>query len=60
MPAFAALLAESGCIRPSPAVFEVASDSPCLKLMKKGCRSSKVARVARRFSDAGILVNADR
>jgi radical SAM superfamily enzyme YgiQ (UPF0313 family) len=50
------LLAESGCIAISGGL-EVASDR-LLKLMKKGVSVAQVARVARAFSDAGILVHA--
>jgi radical SAM superfamily enzyme YgiQ (UPF0313 family) len=50
------LLAESGCIAVTGGL-EVASDR-VLKLMKKGVSVEQVARVARAFSDAGILVHA--
>jgi radical SAM superfamily enzyme YgiQ (UPF0313 family) len=50
------LLAESGCIAVTGGL-EVASDR-LLKLMKKGVSVEQVARVARAFSDAGILVHA--
>ena len=50
------LLAESGCIAVTGGL-EVASDR-LLKLMKKGVTVEQVARVARAFSDAGILVHA--
>jgi radical SAM superfamily enzyme YgiQ (UPF0313 family) len=49
-------LADSGCIAISGGL-EVASDR-LLKLMKKGVTVEQVARVARAFSDAGILVHA--
>jgi len=49
-------LADSGCIAISGGL-EVASDR-LLKLMKKGVTVDQVARVARAFSDAGILVHA--
>ncbi len=49
-------LADSGCIAISGGL-EVASDR-LLKLMKKGVSVEQVARVARAFSDAGILVHA--
>jgi len=49
-------LADSGCIAVSGGL-EVASDR-LLKLMKKGVTVEQVARVARAFSDAGILVHA--
>jgi radical SAM superfamily enzyme YgiQ (UPF0313 family) len=50
------LLAESGCIAVTGGL-EVASDR-LLKLMNKGVSVEQVARVARAFSDAGILVHA--
>jgi Radical SAM superfamily len=50
------LLADSGCIAVTGGL-EVASDR-LLKLMKKGVSVEQVARVARAFSDAGILVHA--
>ena len=50
------LLAESGCIAVTGGL-EVASDR-LLKLMKKGVSVEQVARVARAFADAGILVHA--
>jgi hypothetical protein len=50
------LLAESGCIAVTGGL-EVASDR-LLKLMKKGVSVEQVARVARAFSDSGILVHA--
>jgi radical SAM superfamily enzyme YgiQ (UPF0313 family) len=49
-------LARSGCIAISGGL-EVASDR-LLTLMKKGVTVAQVARVARAFSDAGILVHA--
>ncbi|HWH78234.1 MAG TPA: radical SAM protein, partial [Candidatus Binatus sp.] len=49
-------LADSGCIAVSGGL-EVASDR-LLNLMKKGVSVEQVARVARGFSDAGILVHA--
>ena len=49
-------LADSGCIAISGGL-EVASDR-LLKLMRKGVTVEQVARVARAFSDAGILVHA--
>jgi len=49
-------LAGSGCIAISGGL-EVASDR-LLNLMKKGVSVEQVARVARAFSDAGILVHA--
>jgi Radical SAM superfamily len=50
------LLADSGCIAVTGGL-EVASDR-LLKLMKKGVSVGQVARVARAFSEAGILVHA--
>jgi len=50
------LLAESGCIAVTGGL-EVASDR-LLKLMQKGVSIEQVARVARAFSEAGILVHA--
>ena len=50
------LLARSGCVAVSGGL-EVASDR-LLALMKKGVTVAQVARVARAFSDAGILVHA--
>ena len=50
------LLADSGCIAVTGGL-EVASDR-LLKLMQKGVSVEQVARVARAFSDAGILVHA--
>jgi radical SAM superfamily enzyme YgiQ (UPF0313 family) len=50
------LLARSGCVAISGGL-EVASDR-LLTLMKKGVTVAQVARVARAFSDAGVLVHA--
>jgi radical SAM superfamily enzyme YgiQ (UPF0313 family) len=50
------LLARSGCVAVSGGL-EVASDR-LLDLMKKGVTVSQVARVARAFTDAGVLVHA--
>jgi radical SAM superfamily enzyme YgiQ (UPF0313 family) len=50
------LLARSGCVAVSGGL-EVASDR-LLELMKKGVTVSQVARVARAFTDAGVLVHA--
>ncbi len=50
------LLARSGCVAVSGGL-EVASDR-LLTLMKKGVTVAQVARVARAFSEAGILVHA--
>jgi len=55
-PALCQELADSGCIAISGGL-EVASDR-LLKLMKKGVSVEQVTRVARAFSDAGILVHA--
>jgi hypothetical protein len=55
-PGLCELLAASGCIAVTGGL-EVASDR-LLKLMKKGVSVEQVARVARAFSDAGILVHA--
>jgi radical SAM superfamily enzyme YgiQ (UPF0313 family) len=55
-PALVDLLARSGCIAVSGGL-EVASDR-LLTLMKKGVTVAQVARVARAFSDAGVLVHA--
>ncbi|HET6150174.1 MAG TPA: radical SAM protein [Polyangia bacterium] len=55
-PALVALLARSGCVAVSGGL-EVASDR-LLALMKKGVTVAQVARVARAFSDAGVLVHA--
>jgi hypothetical protein len=50
------LLARSGCVAVSGGL-EVASDR-LLALMQKGVTVAQVARVARAFSDAGVLVHA--
>jgi radical SAM superfamily enzyme YgiQ (UPF0313 family) len=55
-PKLVALLARSGCVAVAGGL-EVASDR-LLALMKKGVTVAQVARVARDFSDAGILVHA--
>jgi hypothetical protein len=55
-PELCALLAESGCVAVSGGL-EVASDR-LLSLMKKGVTVAQVARVARAFTDAGIMVHA--
>jgi hypothetical protein len=55
-PELCALLAESGCVAVSGGL-EVASDR-LLGLMKKGVTVAQVARVARAFTDAGIMVHA--
>lgn len=55
-PEVVALLARSGCVAISGGL-EVASDR-LLALMKKGVTVAQVARVARAFSDAGVLVHA--
>jgi radical SAM superfamily enzyme YgiQ (UPF0313 family) len=55
-PELVELLARSGCVAVSGGL-EVASDR-LLSLMKKGVTVAQVARVARAFSDAGILVHA--
>jgi len=55
-PALAALLARSGCIAVSGGL-EVASDR-LLSLMDKGVTVGQVARVARAFTDAGVMVHA--
>jgi radical SAM superfamily enzyme YgiQ (UPF0313 family) len=55
-PALVDLLARSGCVAISGGL-EVASDR-LLTLMKKGVTVAQVARVARAFSDAGVLVHA--
>jgi radical SAM superfamily enzyme YgiQ (UPF0313 family) len=55
-PALAALLARSGCVAVSGGL-EVASDR-LLELMKKGVTVAQVARVARAFTDAGVMVHA--
>jgi radical SAM superfamily enzyme YgiQ (UPF0313 family) len=55
-PRLVALLARSGCVAVTGGL-EVASDR-LLALMKKGVTVAQVARVARDFSDAGVLVHA--
>jgi radical SAM superfamily enzyme YgiQ (UPF0313 family) len=55
-PQLVELLARSGCVAVSGGL-EVASDR-LLDLMKKGVTVAQVARVARAFSDAGVLVHA--
>lgn len=55
-PELADLLAASGCVAISGGL-EVASDR-LLAMMKKGVTVAQVARVARAFSDAGVLVHA--
>lgn len=55
-PELVELLARSGCVAVSGGL-EVASDR-LLALMKKGVTVAQVARVARAFSDVGILVHA--
>jgi radical SAM superfamily enzyme YgiQ (UPF0313 family) len=50
------LLARSGCVAVSGGL-EVASDR-LLELMQKGVTVAQVARVARAFTDAGVLVHA--
>jgi radical SAM superfamily enzyme YgiQ (UPF0313 family) len=55
-PALCELLARSGCVAISGGL-EVASDR-LLALMKKGVTVAQVARVARAFTDAGVLVHA--
>jgi radical SAM superfamily enzyme YgiQ (UPF0313 family) len=55
-PELVSLLARSGCVAVSGGL-EVASDR-LLQLMKKGVTVAQVARVARAFSDAGVLVHA--
>ncbi len=55
-PGLVELLARSGCVAVSGGL-EVASDR-LLDLMKKGVTVAQVARVARAFSDAGVLVHA--
>ena len=55
-PALCDLLARSGCVAISGGL-EVASDR-LLSLMKKGVTVAQVARVARAFSDAGVMVHA--
>jgi hypothetical protein len=55
-PALARLLARSGCIAVTGGL-EVASNR-LLRLMQKGVTVEQVARVARAFSDAGVMVHA--
>src|SRR5450432_3876642 len=55
-PALAALLARSGCIAVTGGL-EVASNR-LLALMQKGVTVEQVARVARAFTDAGVMVHA--
>lgn len=55
-PALVELLARSGCVAVSGGL-EVASDR-LLTMMNKGVTVAQVARVARAFSDAGVLVHA--
>jgi radical SAM superfamily enzyme YgiQ (UPF0313 family) len=55
-PELAGLLARSGCVAVSGGL-EVASDR-LLALMKKGVTVDQVARVARAFTDAGVMVHA--
>ena len=55
-PELTALLAQSGCVAVTGGL-EVASDR-LLKLMQKGVTVEQVARVARSFSDAGVMVHA--
>jgi len=55
-PELCQLLADSGCVAVSGGL-EVASDR-LLELMKKGVTVEQVARVARPFTDAGIMVHA--
>jgi radical SAM superfamily enzyme YgiQ (UPF0313 family) len=55
-PELAQLLARSGCVAISGGL-EVASDR-LLALMQKGVTVSQVARVARAFTDAGVMVHA--
>ncbi len=55
-PELAALLARSGCVAISGGL-EVASDR-LLTMMKKGVTVEQVARVARAFTDAGVMVHA--
>lgn len=55
-PALTELLARSGCVAVSGGL-EVASDR-LLALMKKGVTVAQVARVARSFTDAGVMVHA--
>jgi radical SAM superfamily enzyme YgiQ (UPF0313 family) len=55
-PELCRLLAESGCVAVSGGL-EVASDR-LLSLMRKGVTVAQVARVARAFTDSGIMVHA--
>ena len=55
-PELVELLARSGCVAVSGGL-EVASDR-LLALMKKGVTVEQVARVARAFTDAGVMVHA--
>jgi radical SAM superfamily enzyme YgiQ (UPF0313 family) len=55
-PELVELLARSGCVAVSGGL-EVASDR-LLALMKKGVTVDQVARVARAFTDAGVMVHA--
>jgi radical SAM superfamily enzyme YgiQ (UPF0313 family) len=55
-PELAQLLARSGCVAISGGL-EVASDR-LLALMQKGVTVAQVARVARAFTDAGVMVHA--
>jgi hypothetical protein len=55
-PELCELLARSGCVAVSGGL-EVASDR-LLALMKKGVTVDQVARVARAFTDAGVMVHA--
>ena len=55
-PELVELLARSGCVAVSGGL-EVASDR-LLELMKKGVTVEQVARVARAFTDAGVMVHA--
>ena len=55
-PELVGLLAESGCVKIS-AGLEVAADR-LLEMMKKGITVEQVARVAKRFSDNGVVVHA--
>jgi radical SAM superfamily enzyme YgiQ (UPF0313 family) len=55
-PELVELLARSGCVAVSGGL-EVASDR-LLDLMKKGVTVDQVARVARAFTDAGVMVHA--
>ena len=55
-PALAALLARSGCIAVTGGL-EVASNR-LLELMHKGVTVEQVARVARAFTDTGVMVHA--